>query len=260
MSFTINVGGSDAASWYSVLKDFQTLVAAVLALCAAAVAFLGVRYSARMSYNAAQDAANAKIKFDREQAEIAHNKKQAAIVSWIYSRTIDARRLMENNTIRVIKFDQGYRALKNDDKFLGELIQNYAASVNSQPDIYDQSDLSKVTLEFITEMDEVDQSNFFAITRSMGTFDEWMHGIQSGLDKWSALVEESKEIDREEIEIMLRGERKSIEDEARYIKALEASIAKRYQEIRNRIYPERAAAAAPESKPAAPPTPANDAA
>lgn len=38
--------------------------------------------------------------------------------------------------------------------------------------MYEKSDLSKVTLEFTMEMDEVYMENFFAVTRSIEFFDQ----------------------------------------------------------------------------------------
>jgi hypothetical protein len=115
------------------------------------------------------------------------------------------------------------------------------------PDVHERSDLSKVTLEFITEMDEVDMENFFSVTRSIDSYDQLMRSIKKNLARWDAAIQKGEKLNNEDIEIMLRNEKKQIEFECTHLRGLEETIAKRYREIRKRFHPELAAAP-PEDK------------
>jgi len=247
MTYAICTTAADATGWYAVLKDLQTLFAAVFALAAALVAFAGVRHNARMNYNATQDSTKAKIDYDSKQAIIASNKKQAAIVTWMLGRAFDARRMMEDSAITVIKFEQAYIFAKNHEAHLRQSIQRFSPVINATPDVYERSDLSKVTLEFITQMDEVDMEYFFAVTRSIGSYDQCMRSIKKDFAGWDATIEKGEKLHNEDIEIMLRHGKKNIEYECQFIRGLEETIAKRYREIRKRFHPELAAAP-PEDK------------
>src|SRR5215212_10229662 len=105
-------------SGFSV-KEYQTLIAAFVALMAAGVAFWGVQRAANKNYKSAQDAANTNYKsaqnvaktniaWQQDQVVRAQNKRQAAVITWIYLRTAEARRKVQEATMTLDRFENYY--------------------------------------------------------------------------------------------------------------------------------------------------------
>ncbi|SFJ72552.1 hypothetical protein [Bradyrhizobium sp. cf659] len=219
-------------SW---VKDYQTIIGALVALLAAALAFYGAHRSAKMSYRSAQDAAKTNVDWQQKQAALALSSRRVAFVNWLYLRTVDARRRAEEALLAVIDLEKSYEI---SNKLGEQSLTRYAPfishcrSVSSIASILEKSDLSKLDLETVAGVEQGDQEHFFSVTSTLNLIDldlEKIRRAASLLSNESELAESRK---AEAIDFALKHSKPSALFWFDSLKKQEEAISKRYLELR----------------------------
>jgi len=221
---------------YTVLKDFQTITAAMIALCAAALTFFGVQRAAAISYKSTQDAAKANIEWQREQAARVANNRQAALVTWLYLRATGARIKMGQASIYLNNIRSTHNFLSQSDD--ADIKQNQsfisvAGKILALTPIFEKSELSTIDIKFLLDFDRENQSHFFSVVQIINSFDDYIRDIQNSITLYMSSNVGIRIKGEEEIDLMIRNPIPAALFQLEMLIALETSIAKSYQQVRS---------------------------
>lgn len=182
---------------YQIAKDFQTLLAALVAFGAAWVAFLSAQKAARIQADTAEKTKSQELAWAKKQADEALANKRSAFITWLYLRVSEANRILDKQLITLIEVRRLLGHLNaseqtEKDPFVDAFRVRTKEARRLAP-VFSNSDLADVSIEFLIGLHRDDQKLFSSAVQTIKFLDRGVEACKASLSANVSLSAEARE-------------------------------------------------------------------